>query len=464
MKTIFAYVDGSCRPNPGYSGYGIHLIIGDTELKSTQIEGKYKLTDRGYASKSNLKLYPAKNEYGIEKIIEVFGFKKDSNTNNRAELDAIIETYRLLPMLKLKEEEIEEVVILSDSKYALRYLDKILNNTLELDSETINKDKITELAAMVKICLLNTRVVKIKGHSDDLGNDRADLLALMGHKYNVRNPNEKEGFKKIEEDKNFWKSIEPDKDIFFGKSLFYFYNKLDKTYFMFNYKQDKDIGKKLSAVYYALIKKKEEDKDIDLLIKTIKPFFKNEKTPFIVYLDTLKSKKLYKDFIRYGKDFLEVDIERNYRDTFVSLKTVTGDEIIREVYPQLLSKKVNNNFESLEVIFSEFLYKDDKLKVKDITDMVYTKNKKDKTIIKPEFVNDKFKLKVKLDKKNFVYVYPKYDTPPRNTLKRFESKEPKVYLLYKVYPKLIEYYTLVDLEGTIILLTNFYANKIIKKK
>lgn len=463
MKAIFAYTDGSCRPNPGFSGYGVHIVIGQEDDKGKVVADKFKLTDRGYVNKANLKTFPAKKFYNVDNVIELYGYNKKSNTNNRAELEAIIELYKFLPKLKLKYEDINEIVLLADSSYALNIVKKALEGTLKVDSNTSNKDLIEELEAQLKICLFNTKIQKVEGHSNDLGNDRADMLAFMGQNKNSKYPNTFKDNNVLEEDKDFWKLKEPDKDIFFGKSLFYFFNDVDKTYYMFNYKEDSDIGKKLSGVQYVLIKKQIPDPDIKLLVDRIKESFKIEKMPFIIYLAVLRNKKIYKDFIRYGDDFLKVDIIKNYREPFVSLKTITGQEIIRELYPQLLSKKVNENFDILEDVFSHYIKQTNEFKVKDITDLIYTKNKKEKTIIHPEFKNDKFKIKVAIDNKNFIFVYPKYDLPPRNTLKRFEKENPKIVVLYREFPGLIEYYTLADLGETKILTVNFYANKTIKK-
>ena len=469
MKALFAYTDGSCRPNPGYSGYGIHIVIGEEDKKGKVIADKFKLTDKGYVNKNNLKAFPAKKLYNVDKVIEVFGYNKKSNTNNRAEVEAIIELYKYLPKLKLKYEELDEILILTDSTYALNIVNKILENKLIINEDTANKDLIEELEAQIKVCLFKTKLRKVEGHSNDLGNDRADMLAFMGQNKNAKNPNVIKDQKVKEEDKDFWNSIEPDKDIFFGKSLFYFFNDNVKTYYMFNYKEDSDIGKKLSSVQYVLIKKQEPDKDINLLIDKVKEVFKADRTPFLIYLSTLKDKKLYKDFIRYGDDFLKVDIIKNYREPYITLKTITGQEIIREIYPQLLSKKVSENFDILEDVFSHYIKQTDEFKIKDITDLIYTKVEKGKkkkqtvTIINPDFKNDKYKIKVPIDKKNFIFVYPKYDLPPRNTLKRFEKIEPKIVLLYREFPNLIEYFTITDFGDTKILTVNFYANKTIKK-
>lgn len=137
MKKVIIYTDGACSGNPGIGGYGAIL-----------------------------------NYLGKEKIISgVF----EKTTNNRMELFACIQALRLL-------KEQCEVEIYTDSAYVsnaflLNWISKwVINNFYEGTSKEIkNLDLWREL-----INLTNYHKVvwiKVKGHSDNINNNRCDKLA-----------------------------------------------------------------------------------------------------------------------------------------------------------------------------------------------------------------------------------------------------------------------------------------------
>ena len=484
MKTLFIYTDGSSIPNPGLSGYGIHMVIGEpAEKKSNTIQSKYKLTDRGYDNKANFKLRPIKQEYNVIEIKELYGYKDDLITNNQAEVYAIIKALQEVPKLLLKYEDIKEVVILSDSTYALGYSKKILDKKLDIEDVNTNRSLIIDLHAQIKMCPLDIRLEKVPAHADNIGNNRADMLANMGRMlrrfYDVPVMEEQHT-----DDINFWKEPDIDTDVFFGKMLFFFTNlePKPKTYYMLDYKEIADLGKKLPEITYSLIKLQQPSDIVETVINTLNTVtqFKDNKViptkresitasyvPIVIYLNVLLNKKILKDVLRYGDRYLYTDLIVTGRERYIRTLTVVNEVIAREIYPQVLSKKTEMNFEVLESIYENRPEENSKeldheICIYDITDEIYTKNKKGKTIINPEFKNDKFKIKIK-HKDMDVILYPKYDLPPRNTLKRFETKEPRVIVYIKDFKMFFEYFTYISHKGGELMLANYYANKIIKR-
>lgn len=138
------YTDGACSGNPGKGGYGgVYLPKGD---------GK----------------------------IQEFSGGEDETTNNRMELTAVIEG------LKLTEEN-ENVKVYSDSAYVVNAFNqnwlvnwKRKNWKNSSGGEVLNIDLWKELDDLVQ--KRKVEFVKVKGHSDNVLNNRCDELATSYYK------------------------------------------------------------------------------------------------------------------------------------------------------------------------------------------------------------------------------------------------------------------------------------------
>ncbi|BAS68004.1 ribonuclease HI [Bathymodiolus septemdierum thioautotrophic gill symbiont] len=137
MNKILIYTDGGCRGNPGVGGWGVWL--------------RYK---------------------GAEKKLK--GAEKDT-TNNRMELTAAIKALEAL-----KSDEIE-VDLYTDSKYVMNGINDWIVNWKKKNWKTAGKRLVKNVDLWQKLDTLNAKYSVnwhwVKGHSDDKGNDMADLLA-----------------------------------------------------------------------------------------------------------------------------------------------------------------------------------------------------------------------------------------------------------------------------------------------
>lgn len=137
MKFVEIYTDGACSGNPGAGGYGAILI--------------YK---------------------GVEKIIS----GGDAlTTNNRMELTAIIKGLEAL-------KEPCEVTVYSDSQYAVDAVQKgWLSYWTTHAWRTKGKDDVKNVDLWEKLLELMDKhrvsFVKVKGHSDNVNNNRCDEIA-----------------------------------------------------------------------------------------------------------------------------------------------------------------------------------------------------------------------------------------------------------------------------------------------
>lgn len=151
MKKVVIYTDGSCSMNPGPGGWAAILI------------------------------------YGTKKI-EISGGDSDT-TNNKMELTATIKALE-----KLKEPC--EVALYSDSTYVVNafqenWINKwISNNWRKSDRKSFVSNvelwkRLYELTKIHKVIWL-----KVKGHSDNIYNNRCDELAkIEAAKYIKKNKN-----------------------------------------------------------------------------------------------------------------------------------------------------------------------------------------------------------------------------------------------------------------------------------
>lgn len=137
-KEVMLYTDGACSGNPGPGGYGAILI--------------YK---------------------GMEK--EVSGGELDT-TNNKMEMMAVVKGLELL-------KEPCDVTVYSDSAYVVNSIEKgwLLgwkkNNWIKADKKRVKNIEIWE--RILQLMQIHTvRFVKVKGHSDNVYNNRCDQLAV----------------------------------------------------------------------------------------------------------------------------------------------------------------------------------------------------------------------------------------------------------------------------------------------
>jgi ribonuclease HI len=137
MKTVDIYTDGACSGNPGKGGYGVVLMYG----------GARKELSEGY----------------------------ELTTNNRMEVLAVI-----VALSALKESC--NVNLYSDSKYVVDAIKKgWLKSWKKNGWKKSNKDKVLNVDLWTRLDELlekhNVNFIWVKGHADNVENERCDFLA-----------------------------------------------------------------------------------------------------------------------------------------------------------------------------------------------------------------------------------------------------------------------------------------------
>jgi len=139
MKQVIIYTDGACRGNPGPGGWG--ALIKFVEVKK-----------------------------------EIFGGLRDT-TNNQMELTAAIEGLTIL-------KEPCSVELFTDSKYVMDGITQWIQNWKKNNWRTATKKDVKNKELWQKLDeLISYHQVQwhwVKGHSGDIGNETADILANKG--------------------------------------------------------------------------------------------------------------------------------------------------------------------------------------------------------------------------------------------------------------------------------------------
>ena len=141
MNQVVIYTDGACKGNPGPGGWGVWLKSGDHER-------------------------------------ELFGGELNT-TNNRMELKAVIEGLSAL-------KKPCNVALYLDSQYVRKGITEWIKGWKAKGWKTASKQPVKnaelwkELDALVEDSGHTIEWRWVKGHSGDVGNERADMLANKG--------------------------------------------------------------------------------------------------------------------------------------------------------------------------------------------------------------------------------------------------------------------------------------------
>lgn len=139
METII-FTDGASRGNPGPGGWGTVVVIGDS--------------------------------------VKELGGRNDSTTNNRMELQALVEAFQYI---EEKKDEIGIVTVYTDSQYAINGITMWVHGWKKNDWKTkvggdvLNKDIWERLDVLVGDLEVEWKAVR--GHAGVPGNERCDEIA-----------------------------------------------------------------------------------------------------------------------------------------------------------------------------------------------------------------------------------------------------------------------------------------------
>jgi ribonuclease HI len=148
-KILEIYTDGSSLGNPGRGGWGVVVTTNDI-------------------------------------VVHELGGAEANTTNNRMELQALIETLKYLCMRQDPKNDIKEAIIHADSAYVLGGVTLWMygwqkNGWKKADKKPVlNQDLWEEILGLMKRVVdskIKISFQKVKGHAGVVHNERADVIA-----------------------------------------------------------------------------------------------------------------------------------------------------------------------------------------------------------------------------------------------------------------------------------------------
>jgi ribonuclease HI len=459
------YTDGGCRslfkssnlPSQPVAGYGVHGYTYNS-LEDPVVSAKKQdvNTNVGYLDLAKIK----GNIKGVTPLefVDMWGYVDGAQTNNTAELTAATKAITFAINSGAKE-----TTLLMDSDYVrLGFLNHspkwALNGWKTSTGEPVkNLEFWTEFIKMHKVAVdsgMKVTLLRVDGHSDDLGNDTADRNAtkaicesrrelqgltsddLSNRETTVTSP--VQGYWSPQANYNrmlsmpvaYIETMSPVKRDDDGKVVYYL-GTWGPT------KDDDQDGKRAAGHAFSVVLLDEPDPVIELVRREQdKVAVLHGKTPDLVriLLSKLFSSKVYDDLNNSPSPAL-------YRAVSHSLNLFyMDDELVTNVArPPMLAFRSVQYLATLEALLRRYLNKDDKLVVTDITDIIYsTEEVKGKQVVKltdqVTAPSKAMKIVVNYNTTGEVKTVPLImtqvlDLPDRNTLSALAVRKPTVQVI-----------------------------------
>lgn len=478
---IILYTDGGCRPNPGFGGWGMHgYMYLLEEPKKSSGNSDYVLTGKGYISKSEASMKMgaagAKERRAYDRSIEVtplhyidgWGSFPHDVSNNVAEMAATIQGLQ-----HAADYDITDLQVYTDSEYVRNGVEKWMDNWMKngwvrhdgTEPKNIDywkqlveaRDRLLARGVNVRINWVRSHTDKNKDHADILGNIKADRLATVGVMAS------KAGVNKISIEvtpaEGYWK-YSTERHPFLNNRRMYF-NTLEEylrpgEYYMGEHGKDDDmLGKRISDGAYSVVMLDEPDPVLETLRKHQSLLASNTDTIMVARLDHLYRPETHSELAKYGN--FAVEQTNPWR---MDLRCLDQEPLTREMKPAGLAMRAVEAVSELAEKLHEYLAKDPKIVVTDLTPLLYeTTVKVDKkgesttlTKLKPEFNVGFAALPVVANypsdsgvKSVPVTLTLGIDLLDRNALKRLEEMHPTISLIsWLEAPQAFRYATVVE--------------------
>ena len=473
MKGIVLYSDGGVKPNPGMAGYGVHGYIFETTTPTKGVGlGSIVPCTIGYTEKD--KLTDIKPEdalisksivdelYNFQvtpiKYIDAFGtvdtlidgqYLVAPTSNNHAEIRAVIRALEIIA-----EHKPDFAFINSDSELVVRGTNEWLK--LWNDQKWVKRDgspvantaawqTLYEAKKVVDDLGIPFRLKWIRGHDGDTGNERADKLATIGRFSALRGVTYHECV--LKETEGYWKQKLEKNPLLLNRYCYFNTNKetmIPGVYYLGNHgKNHSHNGNRISDRSGCVVKIKTPDPVIEMIREYQSKTIYGLDMLYVINLDKVFNSNTYDELNTYGELLIEPPM--NFRK---DLKTLGDVTITEEQNPAKLSQRTLSSLEELQQVLDSFLNKKEDVIVTDITDIFYeksikTKNKKNvEESVQTETklhssvgvgcpsikINGRFN-KDGNDTILSVTLNIGIDTLERNSLKKIETCDPKIYFV-----------------------------------
>lgn len=467
------YTDGGCD-NPSVAGWGVHGFTyiaepakqGTGNPKALPTEAGYKMGESG------------KPTITLTHYVDGFGSVTSNATNNVAELMANYKTLELVQQIGIKS-----AFLLMDSEYVLNGFTKWMYDWQKNDWKRKGGQpagnwelwkQVYDLKGQLEADGVKFTCKWVRGHSGDLGNERADGLATAG-KMAARNQNPIESFK-VTEAKGFW-NPKTERNRMFSLPNWYFAPYDTKTpegpndshvYYIGTIRDDVElIGKPIADATFAVLFLKERDPALDVVRQGTEDMHVGRpQGVMIAYLDQIFKPAVYDELMDYGRNLLLKD-RRQRR-----LMTKDKKLILHEADPPGLSFRLMDHLGILEDRLRDYIRDNPKshLRKTDITDLLYEKTEgKNKTSVKLKNtitagtrsmkVSGTYREDEKTDGDCQFLLTLAQDLPDRNTLSAMASEDVKVMLVsWPESSQAVRFAVVVETNGDVGIWAGPYSN------
>jgi len=432
----------------GFHGYIFDKIV----EKNTKKPSKFETTNNGYYAKTDLKRTKSK-------IVEPIYFLDGYRRLNYNYYDSIVKVLSSIARFK-KRYNINRIVIKTNN-VELGKLLKTKDEDLELIFDGYLKKNITYIRELKTF--VNSKIIRV--YDGSIGLECAKEADIIHHN------TKKDIFIKLSNIKYYWtpekRKVKTKGDFIMAKHLIFKNVYKDNIPYCFcNYKKDDNVGLQTNYVAYYQYYTKDGLSDINYIRKLFNNMLDDLEVICTIDTETFYEKSTERLKLIYDNDYLITDIKNK-----CVIKKPDGTIIASEIKPVGIAGHGMNNCNILATIMRSFVrYINNKPTLhtfKEFTDVIYENGK-----IRKE-VDNKYKvISIVSDeiirgiKSNNVYklkFIAGIDYPDRNTLKRIEKSNPKLYTCFnKINDKVFEYYNIIFVEDTdeIIVWSNIYSNKL----
>lgn len=463
---LVLYTDGGCDNNGDkIGGWGVHGYW-YTKKPTTSNSGckGFTPTHVGYV---NGKLTPTQSKANVLAYVDYFDGLEAPTTNNIAELGALIQGFKLAMLYP-----IDTLTVHTDSDYVRRGLTEFMSGWTKRNWVTstgkpvANKEfwlMLVDVHEQVKAFLpkpSNLTLLRVKGHSGDKGNDKADVLATSGAWALRNHPNVKTTCFRAASADDYWgentfHALFTEVRMFFNPQLV---SEVDNFYYQSNIpyagsetKKEQVLCKRVSDLLLCVV---HLDKP-EPVIEGLQNYVVNSREytgVFKTRLDTMKNVENYQILEEYpdGRHLV-------FNDELQSIAMPNKSSIFNVINQARLSFKMFTEFDYIkEVLMAiEGRMAGYTLLPVDITDCMYDKVAKGKS--KDVFVN-----KMKPDLGDFITVpiqIPGHnlqmltltfgvDAPSKLGFNKFKDLNPKVTLYLNLSGSShFNYFVHVDVDG-----------------
>lgn len=473
---IVIYSDGGCKPSRGIGGWGIHGYIYNEEVpkKGLGLAGTVA-GKKGYTTQKN-------DAVTILQYFDGYGSLIPESTNNEAELTAAITGCDLV-IDNHEKYRYKDVTILCDSKYVIDGISSWVHTWVKNGWVNSSGNEVANVVLWKDLCErvkkideleLNLEFLHVDGHSGDVGNDKADLLASQGvvvgkkqiAKFEISYA-DPQGYWNDNEDYNrmltlpkwyFNTNVNVDIKSFDDRWVYYCGTPGKNV-------EDEMHGKKVSDASFSILYLKEQIPELAAISR-----YQNAITPvasstFVIgRLDNVTTSRNLKTLRTSGELFLAraAGPDNNLELPNKHLMTM-------EMNPPRRAYALVDNLQSLNDRLDQYLKNDDGVTVTDITDILYEVDRSKKVPVcqlRKEFISALKSVKVDvnydvLDTKGVEKITLTFgiNIANRNALSALAKRNPRVKVVtWRESDMAFRYATIVEDDNDVGIWAAIYAN------